>query len=251
MEVGIKDENAISLMREAGKRLAFVLSELEAYVKPGLSTYEIDKKGEELIRKCDGVPSFLGYNGFPASICVSVNDQVVHGIPAKEHYIDEGDIVSLDAGLIYKGFHADAARTVPVGTVISELKDLIEVTKQSFFEGIKKAVPGNHINDISIAIQSYVESHGYSVVRDLAGHGIGQNLHEAPDIFNFRQKKQGIKIEKNMTFAIEPMVNMGGYEVEWGEDDLTVYTADYSFSAHYENTILITDGEPEILTLPR
>lgn len=249
MVVGIKDENEISLMREAGKRLAYVLLELEAYVKPGLSTYEIDKKGEELIRKCGCIPSFLGYNGFTASICVSVNDQVVHGIPAKENFIDEGDIVSLDAGLIYKGYHADAARTVPVGRIIPELSDLIEVTKQSFFHGIKKAVPGNHINDISIAIQDYVEKHGYSVVRDLAGHGIGKNLHEAPEIFNFKQKKDGIKIEKNMTFAIEPMVNMGGYEVEWGEDGWTVYTKDYSFSAHYENTILITDGEPEILTL--
>lgn len=249
MVVGIKSESEIALMREAGKRLAFVLSELESYIKPGLSTFDIDKRGEELICKCDGIPSFIGYNGFPASICVSVNDQVVHGIPDKEHFIEEGDIVSIDAGLIYKGFHADAARTVPVGKIIPELTDLIEVTKRSFFEGIKKAIPGNHINDISIAVQDYVESHGYSVVRDLAGHGIGQNLHEAPDIYNFRQKTKGIKIEKNMTFAIEPMVNMGGYEVEWGEDGWTVYTADYSFSAHYENTILITDGEPEILTL--
>lgn len=251
MAVGIKAESDIILMREAGKRLAYVLSELKAYIKPGLSTFDIDKRGEELIRKCDGIPSFLNYNGFPASICVSVNDQVVHGIPHKEHFIEEGDIVSLDAGLIYKGFHADAARTVPVGKVMPELMDLIEVTKQSFFEGIKRAIPGNHINDISTAVQSYVESHGYSVVRELAGHGIGRNLHEEPDIYNFRQKTPGIKVEKNMTFAIEPMVNMGGPEVEWGEDDWTVYTADYSFSAHYENTILITDGEPEILTLQR
>ena len=249
MAVGIKSESEIQLMREAGRRLAFVLAELEAYVKPGLSTFDIDKRGEELIRKCDGIPSFLGYNGFPASICVSVNDQVVHGIPDKKHFIEEGDIVSLDAGLIYKGFHADAARTVPVGKIIPELYDLIEVTKQSFFEGIKKAIHGNYINDISKAIQDYVEDHGYSVVRDLAGHGIGKSLHEEPDIYNFRQKRNGIKIEKNMTFAIEPMVNMGNYEVEWGEDGWTVYTADYSFSAHYENTILITDGEPEILTL--
>ncbi len=249
MGVSIKTESEIRIMREAGKRLAYVLSELEVYVKPGLSTYEVDKKGEELIRKSGGIPSFLGYNGFPASICVSVNDQVVHGIPDKNHFLEEGDIVSLDAGLMYEGFHADAARTLPVGSILPELERLIEVTKESFFKGIEKAREGNYINDISSAVQRHVESNGYSVVRDLAGHGIGRELHEAPDIYNFRQKKQGIKIRRNMTFAVEPMVNMGDFEVEWGEDGWTVYTADYSFSAHYENTILITDGKPEILTL--
>lgn len=249
MGVSIKTESEIRIMREAGKRLAYVLSELEVYVKPGLSTYEVDKKGEELIRKSGGIPSFLGYNGFPASICVSVNDQVVHGIPDKNHFLEEGDIVSLDAGLMYEGFHADAARTLPVGGILPELERLIEVTKESFFKGIEKAREGNYINDISSAVQRHVESNGYSVVRDLAGHGIGRELHEAPDIYNFRQKKQGIKIRRNMTFAVEPMVNMGDFEVEWGEDGWTVYTADYSFSAHYENTILITDGKPEILTL--
>ena len=228
--------------------MAEVLRELEAYIKPGLSTYEIGEKGDFLIRKLGGEPSFLNYNGFPASICVSVNDQIVHGVPEKDHFLDEGDIVSLDAGLIYEGFHADAARTVPVGKILPELEELIKVTKESFFAGIKKAVPGNHINDISTEIQKYVEEHGFSVVRELAGHGIGENLHEEPTIFNFRQKRTGLKIEKNMTFAIEPMVNMGEPDVEWGEDG-TVYTADYSFSAHYENTILITDGGPEILTL--
>lgn len=244
----IKNDTEIRFMREAGKRLAEVLRELEAYIKPGLSTYEIGEKGDFLIRKLGGEPSFLNYNGFPASICVSVNDQIVHGVPEKDHFLDEGDIVSLDAGLIYEGFHADAARTVPVGKILPELEELIKVTKESFFAGIKKAVPGNHINDISTEIQKYVEEHGFSVVRELAGHGIGENLHEEPTIFNFRQKRTGLKIEKNMTFAIEPMVNMGEPDVEWGEDG-TVYTADYSFSAHYENTILITDGEPEILTL--
>ena len=244
----IKNDTEIRFMREAGKRLAEVLRELEAYIKPGLSTYEIGEKGDFLIRKLGGEPSFLNYNGFPASICVSVNDQIVHGVPEKDHFLDEGDIVSLDAGLIYEGFHADAARTVPVGKILPELEELIKVTKESFFAGIKKAVPGNHINDISTEIQKYVEEHGFSVVRELAGHGIGENLHEEPTIFNFRQKRTGLKIEKNMTFAIEPMVNMGEPDVEWGEDG-TVYTADYSFSAHYENTILITDGGPEILTL--
>ena len=244
----IKNDTEIRFMREAGKRLAEVLRELEAYIKPGLSTYEIGEKGDFLIRKLGGEPSFLNYNGFPASICVSVNDQIVHGVPEKDHFLDEGDIVSLDAGLIYEGFHADAARTVPVGKILPELEELIKVTKESFFAGIKKAVPGNHINDISTEIQKYVEEHGFSVVRELAGHGIGENLHEEPTIFNFRQKRTGLKIEKNMTFAIEPMVNMGAPDVEWGEDG-TVYTADYSFSAHYENTILITDGGPEILTL--
>jgi len=244
----IKNDTEIRFMREAGKRLAEVLRELEAYIKPGLSTYEIGEKGDFLIRKLGGKPSFLNYNGFPASICVSVNDQIVHGVPEKDHFLDEGDIVSLDAGLIYEGFHADAARTVPVGKILPELEELIKVTRESFFAGIKKAVPGNHINDISTEIQKYVEEHGFSVVRELAGHGIGENLHEEPTIFNFRQKRTGLKIEKNMTFAIEPMVNMGAPDVEWGEDG-TVYTADYSFSAHYENTILITDGGPEILTL--
>lgn len=244
----IKNDTEIRFMREAGKRLAEVLRELEAYIKPGLSTYEIGEKGDFLIRKLGGEPSFLNYNGFPASICVSVNDQIVHGVPEKDHFLDEGDIVSLDAGLIYEGFHADAARTVPVGKILPELEELIRVTRESFFAGIKKAMPENHINDISTEIQKYVEEHGFSVVRELAGHGIGENLHEEPTIFNFRQKRTGLKIEKNMTFAIEPMVNMGAPDVEWGEDG-TVYTADYSFSAHYENTILITDGGPEILTL--
>lgn len=249
MQIRCKTENEIKLMREAGKRLAEVLLELEAFVVPGISTMDINNKGDELIRKKGGIPNFLNYNGFPASFCISVNDQVVHGIPHPKHIIESGDIVSIDGGLIYQGYHSDAARTVPVGEVDPMILDLIKVTEESFFEGIKKAIPGAYIGDISETIGAYVENHGYSVVRDLCGHGIGKSLHEPPDIFNFKQKTRGIKLEKNMTFAIEPMVNMGGYEVEWDEDGWTVYTADYSFSAHYENTVLITDNGPEILTL--
>jgi methionyl aminopeptidase len=214
-----------------------------------MSTLDIDKLGEKLIRSYGCIPSFLNYNGYPASICVSVNDEVVHGIPHKDHILCEGDIVSLDAGVIYKGYHADAARTYGVGKISDEAAKLIEVTKQSFFEGIKMAKDGNHLHDISNAIADYCESFGYGVVRDLVGHGIGKNLHEDPQIPNFHQRRRGIKLQKGMTLAIEPMVNAGTYEVAWLDDDWTVVSDDGSLSAHYENTILITDGEPEILTI--
>ena len=236
-------------MRKAGSLLAEVHEELSKIIRPGISTWEIDRKGEEIIRSFGCIPSFLNYNGYPASICVSVNDEVVHGIPHKEHFLEEGDIVSLDAGLIYQGYHADAARTWAVGQVHPELQRLIDVTRESFFEGIKYAKPGYHMNDISNAIQQYVESHGFSVVRDLVGHGIGQNLHEDPEVPNFRQRRRGIKLVPGMTLAIEPMVNQGEYDVAWLDDDWTVVTEDGSYSAHYENTILITEGEPEIFTL--
>lgn len=251
MSVSIKSNREIGLMREAGRLLEIVHDELEKMIRPGISTLDIDKKGEEIIRDFGCVPSFLNYNGYPASICVSVNDEVVHGIPHPEHIVEEGDIVSLDAGLIYQGYHADAARTVAVGEIDPEVRRLMEATKQSFFEGIRYARPGYHLNDISTAIQQYVESNGYSVVRDLVGHGIGQKLHEDPEIPNFKQKRRGISLQPGMTFAIEPMVNMGGYEVVWLDDDWTVVTEDGSYSAHYENTILITEGEPEIFTLSK
>lgn len=251
MSVTIKSTREIELMREAGRLLAEVHEELSKIIRPGISTWEIDRKGEEIIRSFGCIPSFLNYNGYPASICVSVNDEVVHGIPHKEHFLDEGDIVSLDAGLIYQGYHADAARTWAVGEIHPELQRLIDVTKQSFFEGIKYARPGYHLNDISTAIQEYVEANGFSVVRDLVGHGIGQNLHEDPEVPNFRQRRRGIKLVPGMTLAIEPMVNMGEYDVAWLDDDWTVVTEDGSFSAHYENTILITEGEPEIFTLKK
>ena len=249
MSVTIKSNREIELMREAGRILAIVHDELEKAIKPGITTKQIDKLGEEIIRSYGCIPSFLNYNGYPASICVSVNDEVVHGIPNKKRILREGDIVSLDAGVIYKGYHSDAARTHAVGQISNEAQKLIDVTRESFYEGIKYAKAGNHLYDISKAIQNYVESHGFSVVRDLVGHGIGKELHEEPQVPNFKQKGRGLRLQKGMTLAIEPMVNMGAYDVWWLEDDWTVVTQDESLSAHYENTVLITDGEPEILSL--
>lgn len=249
MAVTIKSVREIELMREAGRILATVHEELKNMIQPGISTLDIDKKADELIRSYDCIPSFLNYNGFPASICVSVNEQVVHGIPNKKTILKEGDIVSLDAGVIYKGYQSDAARTWAVGEISEEAKKLIKVTEQSFYEGIKFAKAGNHLHEISAAIQDYVESFGFSVVRDLVGHGIGSAMHEEPQIPNFRQKRRGIKLEPGMTLAIEPMVNVGRYDVCWEDDDWTVVTDDGSLSAHYENTILITDGEPELLSI--
>ncbi len=249
MSVTIKSAREIELMREAGRLLAEVHEELAAFIKPGISTKDIDKLGEKLIRDRGCIPNFLNYNGYPASICVSVNDEVVHGIPNKHHILKDGDIVSLDAGLIYKGYHSDAARTHAVGTISPEAQKLIDVTKQSFFEGIKYAKAGNRLHDISNAIGAYAESFGYGVVRDLVGHGIGTALHEDPQIPNFKQIRRGMKLMPGMTLAIEPMINAGTWEVCWLDDDWTVVTEDGSLSAHYENTVLITDGEPEILTL--
>ncbi|MBS6642044.1 MAG: type I methionyl aminopeptidase [Clostridiaceae bacterium] len=249
MSVSIKSAREIELMREAGRILAITHEELRKALKPGMSTLDVDRLGEEIIRSYGCIPSFKNYNGYPASICVSVNDEVVHGIPNKKHIIQEGDIVSLDAGVIYKGYHSDAARTHGIGVISPEAKKLIEVTKQSFFEGIKYAKVGNHLNDISAAIQTYAESFGYGVVRDLVGHGIGEHLHEDPEVPNFAQRRKGIKLQAGMTLAIEPMINSGSYEVAWLDDDWTVVTDDGSLSAHYENTVLITEDGPEILSM--
>lgn len=249
MSVSIKSAREIQLMREAGKRLELVHAKLAEYVKPGISTKDIDRYGEKLIRDMGCIPNFLNYNGYPASICVSVNDEVVHGIPSDEHILMEGDIVSLDAGLIYEGYHSDAARTHAVGEISEEARKLIQVTQDSFFKGIEFAREGNHLHQISAAIGAYAEGFGYGVVRDLVGHGIGTHLHEDPQIPNFAQRRRGIRLVSGMTLAIEPMINAGSYEVCWLDDDWTVVTEDGSLSAHYENTILITDGEPEILTL--
>ena len=249
MSVSIKSSQEIELMREAGRILATVHQELGKNIRPGMSTMDIDQLGEEMIRSYGCIPSFKNYCGYPASICVSVNDEVVHGIPSEKRLIQEGDIVSLDAGVIYKGYHSDAARTVAVGEISEEAKLLIERTRQSFFEGMKKAVAGNHLHDISAAIGDYAESFGYGVVRDLCGHGIGNHLHEDPEIPNFRQWRRGIKLRPGMTLAVEPMINLGTPDVAWMDDEWTVVTEDGAPSAHYENTILITEGKPEILSL--
>lgn len=249
MSVTIKSAREIELMRQAGKILAKVHEDLGKELKPGMSTLDIDRLGEEMIRSFGCEPSFKNYQGYPASICVSVNEEVVHGIPSKDRIIQEGDIVSLDAGVIYKGYHSDAARTHGVGQISEEAALLIQRTRQSFFEGMKFATAGNHLHEISKAIGDYAESFGYGVVRDLCGHGIGTHLHEDPDIPNFRQFRRGIKLRPGMTLAVEPMIDAGSAEVVWMDDDWTVVTEDLSLSAHYENTILITEGRPEILTL--
>lgn len=236
-------------MRESNRLLAEVHKALEESIRPGMTTLDVDRLGEKLIRERGGIPNFKNYNGYPASICVSVNDEVVHGIPSKYRVLQEGDIVSLDAGLIYKGYHSDAARTHAVGKVSPEKQKLMDVTKQSFFEGMKYAKAGNYLYDISNAIDAYVSQFGYGIVRDLVGHGIGTHLHEDPQIPNFAQKKRGIKLAPGMTLAVEPMINMGTWQVEFLSDGWTVVTKDGLPSAHYENTILITEGEPEILTL--
>lgn len=251
MSVTIKTAREIELMRHAGKLLEQVHDQLAKIIRPGISTWEIDHEGERMIRELGCIPNFLHYNGYPASICVSVNDEVVHGIPTKERILKEGDIVSLDAGLIYEGYHSDAARTYGVGKISPEAQKLIDVTRQSFFEGIKFAKAGHHLHEISAAIGNYAESFGYGVVRDLVGHGIGTHLHEDPQIPNFVCKSRGIRLQPGMTLAIEPMIDMGTAEVCWLDDDWTVVTEDGSLSAHYENTVLITDGEPELLTLSR
>ena len=236
-------------MREAGHILAAVHEELRKFIGPGISTLEIDQKCEEIIRDYGCIPSFLNYEGYPASVCVSINEEVVHGIPRPDRFLMDGDIVSLDTGVIYQGYQSDAARTWGIGEVDPEARLLMEVTEKSFFEGIKMARAGNHLYDISAAIDDYVRPRGYGIIEDLVGHGIGKKMHEDPMIPNYRQRRKGIKLQPGMTLAIEPMITLGTWEVEWLDDDWTVVTADDSLAAHYENTILITEGDPEILSL--
>ena len=249
MSVTIKSEREIELIRKSCHIIAKIHQDLGKELKAGMSTLEVDSLAEDMIRSYGCVPNFKNYGGFPGSVCVSINNEVVHGIPSAKRIIQEGDIVSLDMGCIYKGYHSDAARTHAVGQISPEAQKLIDVTRQSFFEGIKFAKAGNHLNDLSSAIQAYAESFGYGVVRDLVGHGIGSHLHEDPEVPNFSRNRKGIKLVPGMTLAVEPMINIGTPNVEWLDDDWTVVTKDGSLSAHYENTILITDGEPEILSL--
>ncbi len=247
--ITIKSRMEVEYMRKAGKIVSGTFAELKAAIRPGVTTKELDAIAYRYITRQGATPSFKGYSGFPASICVSINDQVIHGIP-DDTVLNEGDIVSIDIGACYHGYHGDSAKTFPVGKISADAQRLIDVTKQSFYEGVAFAKRGNRVSDISAAIQGYVEANGYSVVRDYTGHGIGAKLHEEPSVLNYGKPGRGARLVPGMTIAVEPMVNAGDYEVFVDADnEWTVYTEDGSLSAHYEHTILITDGECEILTL--
>ena len=235
-------------MRRAGRITGEALLVARDAIKPGVSTKEIDTKIRAYIEKCGATPSFLGYNGFPASACISVNDEVIHGIPSDKKIIREGDIVKVDVGARYRGYNGDSARTFPVGKVSDEALRLISVTRDSFYEAMKAAKAGNRIGDIGFAVESFVISNGFSVVRDFVGHGVGANLHEEPEVPNFGRAGRGARLYANMTLAIEPMVNKGAANVRVRENGWTVVTEDGSLSAHYENTVIITDTDPILLT---
>ena len=245
----IKSRQEIDIMRESGKVTGYVLNTLADFIKPGMSTMDVDRYVEETITKNKMVPTFKGYGGFPGSACVSINEEVVHGIPDKKRIIQEGDIVSVDVGSTYKGYVSDAARTYAVGKVDPEAQRLIDVPRESFFEGIKFAREGYRLTDISHAIQVYAESAGFSVIRDFVGHGVGRELHEDPQIPNYGKPGKGPRLVSGMVFAIEPMICQGDYEVDTLLNNWTVVTADGKLAAHYENTVVINDGEPELLTL--
>ena len=245
----IKSDSEIELMRESGKVTGYILKELENVIKPGISTADVNHFVEKTIRGAGMTPTFLGYGGFPASACVSINEEVVHGIPDKKRILREGDIVSVDVGSTYKGYVSDAARTYAVGEISEEAKHLIEATRDSFFAGLEFCKVGCRLSDISHAIQVYAEGEGFSVIRDYVGHGVGQQMHEDPQIPNFGKAGRGPRLAKGMVFAIEPMICEGTYNVRTLSNDWTVVTIDGKLSAHYENTVVITDGEPELLTL--
>ena len=246
--IAIKNERELTLMRKACRITAAARALAGEMVRPGVSTKQIDKAVHDFIVSQGAQPSFLGYGGFPASACVSVNNTVIHGIP-DGYILKEGDIVSIDVGAYYQGFHGDCAATFPCGAISAEAQKLIDVTKQSFFEGMRFATRGHRVSDISHAIQKHVESNGFSVVRTFVGHGVGAQLHEEPEVPNFGKPGRGPRLVPGMTIAVEPMVNAGVYDVRVLKDGWTTVTADGKLSAHYENTVLITDGEPEILTV--
>ena len=247
--ITLKSSHEIELMRRAGKITAAARALAGEMVRPGVTTQEIDSEVERFIRKNGAVPSFLQYNGYPASVCISVNDEIIHGIPGKR-VLQEGDIVSVDVGAYIGGFHGDCAATFACGQITPEAQDLIDVTRESFFQGIQNAKEGHRLFDISAAIQTYVESHGYSIVREYVGHGVGARMHESPEIPNYGHPGRGPRLLRGMTLAIEPMVNAGSAAIQQLSDGWTVKTLDGKWAAHYENTVLITDGEPEILTVP-
>lgn len=247
--IQIKNSEQLALMKEAGRITGEALVFIRDYVREGVSTYELDRLIRHFIEKNGARPSFLNYAGFPASACISINDEVIHGIPSRKRILHEGDIVKVDVGACYRGFHGDAARTIPVGKVSEEAERLIEVTRQSFFEGVAAARPGMRIGDIGSAVQKCAESAGFSVVRPYVGHGVGHELHEQPDVPNYGTPGHGVRLVEGMTIAVEPMINAGVKEVRDLPDGWTVKTADGKLSAHYENTIAILPDGPRILTL--
>ena len=243
-----KNEEEIKLLRQAGKIVALTHQYLKPYIKPGISTKELDDLAEKFILSQGATCSFKGYQGFPGAICASVNDEVVHGIPS-DRVLKEGDIISIDTGAIYKGYYSDAARTFPVGKISSDVKKLIDITEKSFFEGIKGIKEGSYVGDISSAVQKFAEKHGYGIVRELTGHGLGKELHEDPSIPNFGVKGSGARLNANVVLAVEPMINMGTKNIVFLEDGWTTKTLDGKPSCHYENTVLVTKDGVEILTL--
>ena len=245
----IKSKQELELMREAGRVTAYILKELEQFMKPGVATIEIDRFVEKTVKEHGMIAAEKGYCGYPASICVSINDEVVHGIPSEDRILQDGDIVSVDLVVEHKGYMADAARTFGVGNISDEAKHLIETAERAFFEGIKYAREGHRLSDISHAIQSVVEGEGFGVIRDFVGHGIGHEMHEDPQIPNYGKPGKGPRLQRGMTLAIEPMICEGDWEVDVLLDDWTAVTVDGGLAAHYENTVVITDGEPELLTL--
>ncbi|MFA6940196.1 MAG: type I methionyl aminopeptidase [Clostridiaceae bacterium] len=245
----IKSDEEIEKMRKAGKVVGDTLNMLQECVKPGISTLKLDQMAEEYMVKCNSVPSFKGYQGFPGSLCTSLNYEVVHGIPSEDVILKEGDIISVDCGAILNGYQGDAARTFPVGKISKAAEDLINVTRDSFFKGVENAIVGNRLTDISAAVQFYAESKGYSVVREYVGHGIGKDMHEDPEVPNYGRPGRGPKLIHGMVLAIEPMINIGSYHVSIMNNGWTVATADRSLSGHYENTVAILNNGPEILTL--
>ena len=247
--INIRTPQEIEIMRQNNRLVAHVLQKLKGAIKPGITTVELDQLAERAIREAGATPAFKGYRGYPASLCVSINEEVVHGIPGPRR-LQEGEIVSLDVGVYRNGYYGDAAITVPVGNVSEQATRLLEITQQALAKGIEQATHGNRLLDISHAIQSWVESLGFSVVRDFVGHGIGRALHEDPQVPNFGPPHQGPRLRPGMVLAIEPMINVGTWRVKILEDGWTVVTADKSLSAHFEHTIAISDGEPDILSLP-
>ena len=245
----IKSESEIEMMKIPAKLTAEILRDLGDYIRPGISTYDIDQFVEKRILEGGMIPAFKGYGGFPASACVSVNEVIVHGIPSRNRKLKEGDIVSVDAGAIYQGWYSDMARTYPVGEISEEAARLMRVTEESFFEGLRYCVAGNYLSDVSHAIQSHLESNGFGVIRDYVGHGLGREMHEQPPVPNYGRPGRGPKLQKGMVLAIEPMVSAGSYAVKVMPDEWTAVTADGSLAAHYENTVVITDAEPLVITL--